>query len=99
MQVTLAPPAADKPTMTSCVADVSETEVAHEYRTTEAPCVVCMTTLPIDDEQSKVGLVRWEVASGSELRIGTAVNFECSNGHSSTDDPELLKAFPRRRIW
>ncbi len=99
MWVTRARPAADKPTMTSSVADVPETEVAHEYRTTEAPCVVCMTALPMDDERLRVGVVRWRIASNSGPRMSMAVGFECPNGHSSTDDPELLKAFPRRRIW
>jgi hypothetical protein len=98
MGVTPAQPAADEPTMTTSVVGVSETEAAEEYRTTEAPCVVCMTTLPMDDEQSRVGTVRWRVASDSLLRMGTAVGFACPNGHSSNDDPGLLKAFPRRRM-
>jgi hypothetical protein len=85
--------------MTSSVADVSETEAAAEYRTTEVPCLVCMTTLPMDDEQSRVGVARWRIASDIGLRMGTVVSFECPNGHSSNDDPELLKSFPRRRFW
>jgi len=85
--------------MTSSVADVSQTEVGYEYRTTEMPCLMCMTSLPLDDEQSRVGVVRWRIASDTTLRLGTAVSFECPNGHSSDDDPELLKAFPRRRFW
>jgi len=85
--------------MTSNVADVSETEVREEYRTTETPCLICMTNLPLDDERSRVGAVRWRLASDLGPRIGTAVSFDCPNGHSSGDDPELLKAFPRRRFW
>ena len=85
--------------MTSHVAAVSESEAAYEYRTTEMPCLICMTALPMDDEQSRVGVVRWRVASDPGLRMGTAVSFECPNGHSSNDDPELLRAFPRRRFW
>jgi len=85
--------------MTSSVADVSATEAAYEYRTTETPCLICMTTLPMDDEQSRNGVVRWRITPDSGPRLGTAVSFECPNGHSSTDDPDLLKAFPRRRFY
>jgi hypothetical protein len=85
--------------MTSRVADVSETEAAYEYRTTEMPCLICMTALPMDDEQSRVGVVGWRIAINVGPRLGTAVSFECPNGHSSNDDPELLRAFPRRRFW
>jgi hypothetical protein len=99
MWVTFARLAADKPTMTSSVADVPQTEAADEYRTTEAPCLICITTLPIDDEQSRVGVVRWRMASDARPKMGAAVSFECPNGHSSTDDPDLLRAFPRRRFW
>ena len=85
--------------MTSSVVDVSKTEAADEYRTTEMPCVICMTTLSLDDERSRVGAVRWRIAPDFGLRMGTAVSFECPNGHSSSDDPGLLKAYPRRRFW
>ncbi len=97
--VTLGCPAADRPPMTNRVADASETEAAYECRRTEMPCLICMTALPLDDEQSRVGVVRWRIASSVGPRLGTAVSFECPNGHSSNDDPELLRAFPRRRIW
>jgi hypothetical protein len=97
--VTLGRQAADRPGMTSSVADVSATEAAHEHLTTKAPCLICMTTLALDDERSRVGVVRWSIASILGLRMGTAVGFECPNGHSSSDDPELLRAFPRRRFW
>ena len=63
------------------------------------PCLICMTALPMDDEQSRVGVVGWRIAFNVGPRLGTAVSFECPNGHSSNDDPELLKAFPRRRFW
>lgn len=44
--------------MTSGVADeVTEAKTATEYRTTELPCVVCLVTLPLDDDQSKLGTV------------------------------------------
>ena len=99
IQVTRGCPAADSPTMTSSIADVSETEAADECRTTEMPCLICMTTLSLDDEQSRLGTVRWKISPDLGPRMGTAVSFECPNGHSSNDDPELLKAFPRRRFW
>jgi hypothetical protein len=85
--------------MTTSIVEVSATEAAYEYRTTELPCVVCMTVLPMDDEQSRSGVVRWKIATDVGPSLGTAVSFECPNGHSSEDDPELLKAFPRRRFW
>jgi hypothetical protein len=99
IQVTRGCPAADSPTMTSSIADVSGTGAADECRTTEMPCLICMTTLSLDDEQSRLGTVRWRISPNLGLRMGTAVSFECPNGHCSNDDPELLKAFPRRRFW
>ena len=91
--------AADKPTVTSSVIDSSKSDAADEYRTTDMPCLVCMTTVSLDDERVRVGAVRWRIAPNLGPRMGTAVSFECPNGHSSIDDPELLKAFPRRRFW
>jgi len=91
--------AADKRTMTSSVVDPSKTKAEDEYRTTDVPCLICLTTLSLDDERSKVGALRWRIAQDSGLRIGTAVSFECPAGHSSNDDPGLLKAYPRRRFW
>jgi hypothetical protein len=84
--------------MTSSVVDLSKTEADAEYRTTDAPCLICLTTMPLDDERSRVGAVRWRIAPDVGLRMGTAVSFECPNGHSSNDDPGLLKAYPRRRF-
>ena len=72
---------------------------AIEVRTAEARCPECVMTLSLDDEQPKMGTVRWEiVATEYGLRIGTAESLECPNGHSSEDEPELLKAFPSRRF-
>ena len=90
---------ADETDMTSSVADVSETEALAECRTTEVPCLVCVMSLSLDDDQPKVGRVRWKVVANSRLKMGTAVSFECPQGHSSEADPELLKAFPPRRFW
>lgn len=70
-----------------------------EYRTTERRCMVCLTTRALDDERPSLGTVRWRIVpSGSGVRIGTAVSYECLDGHSSEDDPQLLKAFPSRRF-
>jgi hypothetical protein len=56
-------------------------------------------TLSLDDERPKMGTVRWKiVAADHGLRIGTAESFTCPNGHTSDEDPELLKAFPSRRF-
>jgi len=57
-----------------------------------------MITSSLDDEGPKSGTVRWEIRLINRLRIGAAVHFECANGHSSAGDPELLKAFPSRRL-
>ena len=81
--------------MTSSVADVPETVNSVETR---KPCPVCMTTLSLDDEQSRMGTVRWEISPHARLKVGTAVAFECPNGHSSQQEPNLLKAFPSRRL-
>ena len=91
--------AADKADMTSSVADVSEAEFPPEWRATEAPCLVCVTTSSLDDDQPKTGMVRWKVVANFRLKTGIAVSFECPQGHSSEDDPELLKGFPPRRFW
>lgn len=83
--------------MTSGVAeDVAETDLVTGFRTTELPCVVCLTTMSLDDEQPKLGTVRWQVSPYFGLRRGKAVGFSCPQGHSSDGDPELLKAFPSR---
>ncbi len=82
--------------MSSGVADVAEPTTRTEYRTTERPCVVCLTTLSLDDDQPKFGTLRWEIAPYFGLKRGKAVGFECPQGHTSEDDPELLKAFPSR---
>ncbi len=84
--------------MTSSVADMSAVGDPSKSRTTETPCPICVMTLSFDDERPRLGVVRWDIV-GLGLRMGTAVSFECPNGHSSTDDPALLKAFPSRRFW
>ncbi len=97
--VTVARVAAEKKDMTSSVADVAEGEAPAECRTTEVPCLVCVMTLSLDDDQPKTGIVRWNIVPHFRLKMGTAVSFECPQGHSSKADPELLKAFPSRRFW
>ena len=84
--------------MTDVLVDASEATAPPEYLTTRRPCPVCMTNLPLDDDQPKTGTVRWRISSTVRVRTGRAVGFECPNGHSSDDDTELLKAFPPRRF-
>ena len=84
--------------MTSAVADAPDSAPAVEYRTTEVRCMVCVTTLSLDDDRPKVGTVRWKVVTHGRLKLGTAVSFDCPNGHSSDVEPHLLKAFPSRRF-
>ncbi len=85
--------------MTSGVADMPETVTADDYRTTEATCLACVTTLSLDDDEPKLGTVSWRIASGARWGVGVAVSFQCRRGHSSNDDAQLLKAFPSRRFW
>jgi hypothetical protein len=83
--------------MTSGVTDVAEPSASRaEYRTTESLCVVCLTTLSLDDDQPRSGTLRWEITPYFGLKRGKAVGFQCPQGHTSEDDPELLKAFPSR---
>lgn len=82
--------------MTSGV-DLAETETDEgEYHTTDMPCVVCLTTLSLDDDQPRLGKVRWQLRPYFGLRRGKPVAFSCPQGHSSDADPELPKAFPPR---
>jgi hypothetical protein len=85
--------------MTSRAPDVSTEEGTVEYRTTERRCLVCLTTRSLDDDRPALGTVRWRVVIRPlGVNIGTAVGFECLNGHSSEEDPQLVKAFPSRRF-
>ncbi len=84
--------------MTSAVAEVPGAAATVEYRTTEVRCLVCATTRSLDDDQPKIGTVRWKIVAHAELHLGTAVSFDCPNGHSSDADPHLLKSFPSRRF-
>jgi hypothetical protein len=80
-------------------AGIAEVVPSVELRVTEARCPVCVMTLSLDDEQPKIGAVHWRIAAtDGGLRIGTAERFRCPNGHTSEDDPDLLKAFPSRRF-
>jgi len=83
--------------MSSTVA-VTDVSAAVEYRTTEGRCLVCVTTLSLDDDRPKMGTVRWRVVARGRVQLGTDVSFDCPNGHSSNVDPRLLKAFPSRRF-
>ena len=44
-------------------------------------------------DQSR-GHVRWKIAPRLGLKWARPSSFECPSGHSSNDDPELLKAYP-----
>jgi hypothetical protein len=84
--------------MISGVADPLQVVACAESRSTPTTCPICVMTLPLDDERPRTGTAIWEILPKSRVKIGTAVRFECPNGHSSEDDPELLKAFPSRRF-
>jgi hypothetical protein len=84
--------------MTSGMAQVALELAPAEQLTTEGRCPVCVLTLPLDDDRPRVGTVSWEISPSDRVRIGVAVRFECPNGHSSEDDPALLKAFRSRRF-
>ncbi|MGZ4618564.1 MAG: hypothetical protein ACXV3F_07515 [Frankiaceae bacterium] len=84
--------------MPSGVAAGTQAETAAEYRTMQMPCAACLTTSPLDDDRPKHGTVRWEIRPYFALRLGRATAFECPRGHSSAEDPELLKAYPPRRF-
>jgi hypothetical protein len=83
--------------MTSGMAEVASDAPA-EQLTTPGRCPVCVTTLSLDDDCPRIGTVHWDISAQERLRIGVAVRFECPNGHSSDDDPTLLKAFHSRRF-
>ena len=84
--------------MTSSTTELAQGLDAAEQLTTQAPCPVCVLTLPLEDDRPRTGTVHWEIAPRHRVRIGVAVRFECPNGHGSDDDPALLKAFRSRRF-
>ncbi|MGY1807691.1 hypothetical protein ACI8AF_10000 [Blastococcus sp. SYSU D00669] len=65
---------------------------------TTVKCPACVMTLDLDDDRPRLGMVRWKLAGDDRLLVGTAVQFFCANGHSSEEDPELLRAFRSRRF-
>ena len=71
---------------------------AIEQTTTQMRCPTCVITMSLDDDQPRIGTVSWEIHPRPHARIGVAVRFECPNGHSSDDDPALLKLFRSRRF-
>jgi hypothetical protein len=76
--------------------DGVETQAVTDHRTTELPCLICLTTMSLDDDRPKLGAVRWQLSPYFGLTRGKAISFECPQGHSSEGDPDLLKAFPSR---
>jgi hypothetical protein len=77
------------------MAGASTSEVT-EYATTDVPCIVCVLSRELDEDRPKLGIVRWQVRSAGRLVTGVPVAFDCPNGHSSAEDPALLKAFRSR---
>jgi hypothetical protein len=84
--------------MTSGMTELTGELAAVEHVSTTVRCPACVVTLDLDDERPRLGMVRWKVVGDDRLRVGTAVQFDCANGHSSEDDGDLLRAFPRRRF-
>jgi hypothetical protein len=82
--------------MTAGAADVAADATSVEFVTTASRCPACVLTLALDDDRPRLGLVHWTIKG--PLRVGTAVHFVCPNGHTSEDDPDLLKAFHSRRF-
>jgi hypothetical protein len=82
--------------MTSGLTEVASAAGTTGYRTTEGPCPVCVFASSLDDDEPKLGTVRWELRRRGRLTTGVAVDFHCRNGHTSDDDRGLLKAFPSR---
>jgi hypothetical protein len=76
--------------------DLVKAEAGTDYRTTEVPCLMCLTTMSLDDDRPKLGTVRWQLSPYFGLTRGKAISFECPQGHSSDGDQGLLKAFPSR---
>ena len=65
--------------MTSGVADdVAEADI--HFRTTELPCLVCLTTMSLDDDQPKLGTIRWQISPYFGLKRGVAVGFRTDAG-------------------
>ncbi len=83
--------------MTTGTAEVLQESALAELLT-QALCPLCVITLPLDDDRPRTGTVHWEVHERPHARIGVAVRFECPNGHSSLDDPAVLKVFRSRRF-
>ncbi|MDQ1662046.1 MAG: hypothetical protein QOJ68_2026 [Blastococcus sp.] len=76
--------------------DLEESRTSLEFRSTELPCLICLTTMALDDDRRKLGTVRWQLSPYFGLTRGKAISFQCPQGHTSDGDPELLKAFPSR---
>jgi hypothetical protein len=75
-----------------------ESETGPQFRTKELPCVVCLTTVSLDDPGLNLATVCWEIVPYSGLRLGRAVALHCPRGHSSDDEPDLLRGYPSRRF-
>jgi hypothetical protein len=78
------------------MAHVVDDDSAVTSRTTTGPCLTCLLTRSLDDDRSALGSVTWAVRRVGRLVTGIATDFTCPNGHTSEDDPALLKAFRSR---
>jgi hypothetical protein len=78
------------------LAHVASEETAVTSRTTEGPCITCVLSHSLDDDRPKLGTVTWVVRQVGRLATGIPTHFGCPNGHTSDDDPALLKAFQSR---
>jgi hypothetical protein len=78
------------PHMTGGVADVAEPATRTEYRETERPCVVCLTTLSLDDDQPKLGtgalrnlpVLRPQAGKGCRLRVPAGTRAKTPQNYS-----------------
>jgi hypothetical protein len=56
--------------VTSSLVEVRRAAAAVDYRTTEVRCLVCVTNLPLDDDQRKIGTVGWRIIADGRLTLG-----------------------------
>jgi hypothetical protein len=66
------------------------------YRATEGLCITCGLSRGLDEDRPALGTITWAVGQAGRLATGSPVAFKCPNGHTSDDDPALLKAFHSR---
>jgi hypothetical protein len=82
--------------MANAMAHVVGDGSAVTFRTTEGPCLTCVLAHSLDDDRPKLGTITWAVRPVGRLMTGVPTDFTCPDGHTSDDDPALLKAFQSR---